>query len=134
MRAYVKIVGVVIADPLYKWAMTPVKAQQRQHDYDADNIAAAVGDGAEALGNVNTEHALMRGSRKSGGIGAGSSSELLGNANAEHAVMRVKQKLSGTDSGEGAPRSVPGQVAALLAEAQDPNRLSRMYHGWAAWM
>ena len=36
--------------------------------------------------------------------------------------------------GEGGPRSVEGQVAQLLVDAQDPEKLSRMYAGWAAWV
>jgi ataxia telangiectasia mutated family protein len=38
------------------------------------------------------------------------------------------------EGGEGEPRGVEAQVAALLQEAQDPDKLSRMYIGWAAWV
>ena len=37
-------------------------------------------------------------------------------------------------AGEGEARSVEGQVQQLLQEAADPDRLCRMYVGWAAWL
>ncbi len=37
-------------------------------------------------------------------------------------------------AGEGEARSVEGQVQALLQEAADPDRLCRMYVGWAPWL
>lgn len=36
-------------------------------------------------------------------------------------------------AGEGEARGVEGQVQQLLADAQDPDKLSRMYIGWQAW-
>jgi ataxia telangiectasia mutated family protein len=49
-------------------------------------------------------------------------------------VLRVKQKLEGVAGGEGEPLGVPAQVDVLLAEAQDPELLCRMFVGWSAWM
>ena len=37
-------------------------------------------------------------------------------------------------AGEGEARSVEGQVQQLLLDAQDPDKLCRMYVGWAAWL
>lgn len=37
-------------------------------------------------------------------------------------------------TGEGEARGVEGQVQQLLADAQDPEKLSKMYVGWAAWL
>ena len=37
-------------------------------------------------------------------------------------------------AGEGDARGVEGQVRQLLAEAQDPELLCRMYAGWAPWL
>jgi len=102
------IVGVVIADPLYRWAMTPIKAQRRQQDID---------DTGDEHGDADVDD---------GG-------DTIGNADAERAVLRVKQKLAGVEV-SGAPRNVPGQVAMLLADAQDPDKLCRMFPGWAPWM
>lgn len=36
-------------------------------------------------------------------------------------------------AGEGEARGVEGQVQQLLADAQDPDKLCRMYIGWQAW-
>ena len=36
-------------------------------------------------------------------------------------------------AGEGEARGVEGQVQQLLADAQDPDKLSRHYIGWQAW-
>ena len=37
-------------------------------------------------------------------------------------------------AGEGEARSVEGHVQQLLHDAQDPEKLSRMYVGWASWV
>eukprot|EP00775_Hariotina_reticulata_P004991 gene4991-5233_t len=58
----------------------------------------------------------------------------IGNADAERAVLRVKQKLDGQDVEGGVALTVEAQVGLLLQTAQDPERLCRMYAGWAAWM
>lgn len=43
--------------------------------------------------------------------------------------------ISGFDlAGDGEARGVEGQVQQLLHDAQDPDFLSRMYVGWAAWL
>ena len=44
----------------------------------------------------------------------------------------AKQKLEGRESGEF--RGVEGQVQQLLQDAQDPEKLCRMFAGWAAWV
>lgn len=48
--------------------------------------------------------------------------------------MRVKKKLEGLDQGQGGVKTIAGQVAVLLAEAQDHEKLCRMYAGWASWV
>ncbi len=35
-EALLTVVGVVLHDPLYKWAMTPIKARRRQQALDED--------------------------------------------------------------------------------------------------
>ncbi|KAK9825683.1 hypothetical protein WJX81_003257 [Elliptochloris bilobata] len=107
------IVEVFIHDPLYKWALSPAAAQLRQ-----GGSQPGAGDAAPA--------ATALGEGESGGD--------LVNADAERALLRVKHKLEGLDSGEGEARSVEGQVQQLLQEAADPDRLCRMYVGWAAWL
>lgn len=40
------------------------------------------------------------------------------------------QKLEGVSEVSGLVKGVAAQVAELLAEARDPDKLSRMYVGW----
>ncbi|KAI8470131.1 MAG: kinase-like domain-containing protein [Monoraphidium minutum] len=114
-EALLTVVQVVLHDPLYRWRMSPVKAQRRQQELSA-------GDGASG------------GSEGDGTGGGEGPSQALGNADAARAVLRVKQKLEGVAGGEGEPLGVAAQVDALLAEAQDAEKLCRMFVGWSAWM
>ncbi|KAK1564596.1 hypothetical protein Q3G72_006661 [Acer saccharum] len=103
-EALLTIVEVFIHDPLYKWALSPLKALQRQKDTDDDSITC--------LGGLQDEY--------------------LGNKDAARALMRVKQKLDGYEEGE--MRSVHGQVQQLVQDAINPERLCLMFPGWAAWL
>ncbi|KAE8124229.1 hypothetical protein FH972_019134 [Carpinus fangiana] len=102
--ALLTIVEVFIHDPLYKWALSPLKALQRQKETDDD---------------LET-------------ILEGSQDEYEGNKDAARALMRVKQKLDGYEEGE--MRSVHGQVQQLIQDAIDSERLCHMFPGWASWM
>ncbi|KAF3511456.1 hypothetical protein F2Q69_00005633 [Brassica cretica] len=96
--------AVFIHDPLYKWALSPLKALQRQketEDYDGVNLE-------------------------------GLQEEFEGNKDAARALMRVKQKLDGYEGGE--MRSIHGQAQQLIQDAIDTDRLSHMFPGWGAWM
>ncbi|CAN8254904.1 unnamed protein product [Cochlearia groenlandica] len=103
-EALLTIVEVFIHDPLYKWALSPLKALQRQketEDYDGVNVE-------------------------------GLQEDFEGNKDATRALMRVKQKLDGYEDGE--MRSVHGQAQQLIQDAIDTDRLSHMFPGWGAWM
>ncbi|KAH6798041.1 Serine/Threonine-kinase ATM-like protein [Perilla frutescens var. hirtella] len=104
-EALLTIIEVFIHDPLYKWALSPLKAMQRQKDID-DDIDANLEDSEE--------------------------DEYEGNKDAARALLRVKQKLDGYEDGE--MRSVHGQVQQLIQDAIDPDRLCHMFPGWAAWL
>ncbi|PRQ24322.1 putative non-specific serine/threonine protein kinase [Rosa chinensis] len=103
-EALLTIVEVFIHDPLYKWALSPLKALQRQKemDYESDT---SLGD---------------------------SEDEYEGNKDAARALMRVKQKLDGYEEGE--MRSIHGQVQQLIQDAIDPERLCQLFPGWGAWL
>ncbi|KAL3529546.1 hypothetical protein ACH5RR_008868 [Cinchona calisaya] len=103
-EALLTIVEVFIHDPLYKWALSPLKALQRQKETDDD-----------------LETSLE-----------GSEEEYEGNKDAARALLRVKQKLDGYEEGE--MRSVHGQVQQLIQDAIDPDRMCQMFPGWGAWM
>ena len=49
-------------------------------------------------------------------------------------VVQMKQKLQGYEDPNGEVMSVEGQVRRLVSEAQDPNNLCRLFHGWAPWL
>ncbi|KAL5544201.1 hypothetical protein UlMin_007985 [Ulmus minor] len=103
-EALLTIVEVFIHDPLYKWALSPLKALQRQKETD-DDLATTLG---------------------------GSDDDYEGNKDATRALMRVKQKLDGYEDGE--MRSVHGQVQQLIQDAIDSERLCQMFPGWGAWL
>lgn len=103
-EALLTIVEVFIHDPLYKWALSPLKALQRQKETD-DDLETSLEDSEE---------------------------EYEGNKDAARALLRVKQKLDGYEEGE--MRSVHGQVRQLIQDAIDPDRLCRMFPGWGAWL
>eukprot|EP00878_Enallax_costatus_P029422 GHUV01031903.1.p1 GENE.GHUV01031903.1~~GHUV01031903.1.p1 ORF type:complete len:172 (+),score=38.04 GHUV01031903.1:1219-1734(+) len=126
-EALLTVVEVVLHDPLYKWQMATVKAQRKQQD-------PLVATGAAAAGSSNSGSGAAGGG-SSGRLGPSSTAiDEIGNADAERAVLRVKQKLEGQDVEGGAALSVAAQVGVLLAAAQDPNNLCRMFLGWAAFM
>ncbi|KAF6252289.1 hypothetical protein COO60DRAFT_542235 [Scenedesmus sp. NREL 46B-D3] len=128
-EALLTVVEVVLHDPMYKWQMTPVKAQRRQQD-----PLAADGGGAGAAAPAGTAGgAAASGGGASSAGPAGSGAAAIGNADAERAVLRVKQKLEGQDVEGGVAMSVAAQVGKWLQDAQDPDRLCRMFVGWAAW-
>ncbi|KAK4479334.1 hypothetical protein RD792_014846 [Penstemon davidsonii] len=104
-EALLTIIEVFIHDPLYKWALSPLKAMQRQKDID-DDLDADLEDSDE--------------------------DEYEGNKDAARALLRVKQKLDGYEDGE--MRSVHGQVQQLVQDAIDPDRLCHMFPGWGAWL
>lgn len=103
-EALLTIIEVFIHDPLYKWALSPLKALQRQKE-TYDDLETSFED---------------------------SQDEYEGNKDATRALMRVKQKLDGYEEGE--MRSVHGQVQQLIQDAIDPDRLCQLYPGWGAWL
>ncbi|KAK7317181.1 hypothetical protein RJT34_01188 [Clitoria ternatea] len=102
--ALLTIVEVFIHDPLYKWALSPLKALQRQKEMD-DDLEASLEE------NQN---------------------DYQGNKDATRALLRVKQKLDGYEDGE--MRSIHGQVQQLIQDAIDSERLCQMFPGWGAWL
>ncbi|BBN18785.1 serine-protein kinase ATM [Marchantia polymorpha subsp. ruderalis] len=104
-EALLTIIEVFIYDPLYNWALSPLKALQRQQELDD------LDDSLPESDNMT---------------------ETEGNKDAARALFRVKQKLDGYEEGE--MRSLQGQVQQLIQDAQDPERLSQLFPGWGAWV
>ncbi|KAK7350621.1 hypothetical protein VNO77_09440 [Canavalia gladiata] len=103
-EALLTIVEVFIHDPLYKWALSPLKALQRQKEMD-DDLDTSLEE---------------------------PQNDYQGNKDAARALLRVKQKLDGYEDGE--MRSIHGQVQQLIQDAIDPERLCQMFPGWGAWL
>eukprot|EP00850_Spirogloea_muscicola_P022712 SM000308S11822 [mRNA] locus=s308:82698:105864:+ [translate_table: standard] len=106
-EALLTIIEVFIHDPLYKWAISPLKALQRQQD-------APMLDNSDSF-NFDPYGEVREGKQE-----------------AARALMRVKHKLDGYEDGE--LRSIQGQVQQLIQDAVDPERLCTMFPGWAAWL
>jgi ataxia telangiectasia mutated family protein len=103
-EALLTIIEVFIHDPLYKWALSPLKALQRQKETDEDETS-----------DVESPE-----------------DENEGNKDATRALMRVKQKLEGYEEGE--MRSIQGHVQQLIQDAVDSERLCQMFPGWGSWL
>lgn len=108
-EALLTIIEVFIHDPLYKWALSPLKALQRQKDTNELDEASEDTSEMENFGEPAE-----------------------GNRDAARALMRVKQKLDGYEAGD--MRSIQGQVQQLVQDAQDLDNLCQMFPGWGAWL
>lgn len=110
------ILSAVVADPLYKWNVSPVEARQRQTAKDKDSEARYVVNGDE---NRDMD---------------GWSSNEDKNKAAEKTIAKINEKLKGyEDSTSGEQQSVEGQVQLLINSARDADNLSTMYPGWSPW-
>ncbi|KAJ1684822.1 hypothetical protein LUZ63_016212 [Rhynchospora breviuscula] len=103
-EALLTIIEVFIHDPLYKWALSPLNALQRQKETE-EEMDSSLEDSQDAY---------------------------EGNKDAARASLRVKQKLDGYEEGE--MRSIQGQVQQLIQDAVDIDRLCQMFPGWGAWL
>ena len=110
------LVEVLIHDPILKWAMSPELAARRQQRVDdsaeEEDVGAAVQPGVPGAPGTH-------------------GADVIQSVDAERALLRVRQKLEGVEGGE--PRSVEGHVQQLIQDARDPDKLCRMYPGWAPW-
>lgn len=110
--ALLTILSAVVADPLYTWSMSPVKAREMQGGEGQDGISQLGGDDGEADG-------LSAGHNEAG----------------SQAVAKVQQKLQGYEDGtSGEQQSVTGQIQMLVNAARDPEKLCEIYHGWGPWV
>eukprot|EP01125_Pyxidicula_operculata_P014600 TRINITY_DN4881_c0_g1_i1.p1 TRINITY_DN4881_c0_g1~~TRINITY_DN4881_c0_g1_i1.p1 ORF type:complete len:1571 (-),score=264.66 TRINITY_DN4881_c0_g1_i1:211-4749(-) len=105
------IVEVFVHDPLYRWALSPVKALRIQHNDEDEN------DDEDDDSKKNTDD-----DEKKTPI----------NADVERTLIRLRQKLQGIENGQ--TLSVNGIVQQLISEATSPNNLCRMFPGWAPWV
>lgn len=106
------ILSAVVSDPLYKWSLGPLKANQHQRNDDENHS------------KMDLPSAWMT-----------STMDESGNDAADRAIAKIHEKLEGYEDGtSGEHKTVAGQVKLLINEARDPGNLSVMFAGWAPWM
>jgi serine-protein kinase ATM len=112
--AVLTILSSIVADPLYMWSVSPVKARQRQERHDSQSTM-----GYRRLSKATSERM----------------DENNANEAATHAITRIQEKLNGYENGtSGEQQSVTGQIQVLTSTAQDPDKLCIMFSGWAPFM
>ena len=120
------ILSAIVADPLYKWSVSPVAARRRQavlsvdEDDANDNVRTAASDRISSLlANKND-----------------SINDNLENEGANRALSRIARKLQGYEDGimAGEMKSIEGQVKLLINAARDPDNLCMLFSGWAPWL
>lgn len=113
-EAILTILEVFLHDPLYRWTLSSLAALKRQLAPDQQQLEVDSGSLSSEAGDASTDAAS------------------IGNAPAARALLRLKAKIQGVEYGQAL--SVEGQVNQLINEAQDPERLCKMYKGWAPWV
>ncbi len=104
------ILSAVVSDPLYKWSLSPLMANQRQRNDDESR-----------LDFLKTRMS--------------SASDESRNDAADRAIAKIHEKLQGYEDGtSGEHKTIAGQVKMLINEARDRDKLCVMFAGWAPWM
>lgn len=115
--ALLTILSAVVADPLYKWSISPVEARRRQASKDEDMTAGP----------------RIVGEKEINGLTEVQSREAQSKAGAK-AIAKIHEKLQGyEDSTAGEQQGVEGQVQLLINSARDPDNLCLLYPGWEPW-
>jgi len=100
------VVEVFLYDPLFRWALSPLKRYAQQRNDELDDPGVVAEERAEEL--------------------------WTGNADATKALLRVREKLKGFEEEE--VLTVEAHVHRLICEAVSPDNLAFMYEGWAPWV
>ena len=104
------ILSAVVSDPLYKWSLSPLMANQRQRNDDESRLD---------FPSVRVSSALDENR----------------NDAADRAIAKIHEKLQGYEDGtSGEHKTIAGQVKMLINEARDRDKLCVMFAGWAPWM
>jgi len=113
------ILSAVVADPLYKWSVSPVEGMRRQ------KVGSDEEDSSNHL-NVRVDD---------GGGERSESGDDDKNEMGKKAIARINDKLQGyEESTSGEQQGVEGQVQLLINSARDVENLSRMYVGWGPYI
>ena len=115
------ILSAVVADPLYKWNVSPIEGMRRQkrapdEETEAEkvDISSHVDQSGRVLGDEIPDDQNEMGKKT---------------------ISKINDKLQGyEDSTSGEQQGVEGQVQLLINSARDPDNLCVMYPGWSAWV
>jgi hypothetical protein len=110
------ILEVVIHDPLYKWCLSPEQLRLKQQKTRESSIQSSIDENLTATGKAETSNRPF--SRDA----------------AERTLRRIIMKIRGFEDPTGEAFSVPGQIGFIMNEARDPDKLCRMFVGWAPWV
>jgi len=126
------ILQVLVHDPLYRWMVSPRRQQQRTDDLAHDDHDPNRTSRPPRDNNTRRQREPALGAAAAAAAAADNTHQSAG---PERVLLRVKQKLQGyTDVDAGQVLSVEGQVTQLIAEAQDPDNLCRIFEGWSAFL
>lgn len=103
-------------DPLFRWALSPLKAFMRQ---------SKVSSNASFLQKKNSFHG-------SDDIPEDANAVVQGNSEAARALLRVQEKLSGYLQSEQVDTRT--HVRRLINDAKNIEFLCKMFEGWAPWV
>ena len=116
------ILSAIVADPLYKWSVSPVAARRRQAAQNAED------EGIDLTRETSQGvTAYLTSNQKSNGNE---------NEGANRALARIARKLKGYEDGivAGEMKSIEGQVKLLINAARNPDNLCMLFAGWAPWL
>lgn len=114
------ILSAVVADPLYKWSVSPVEGMRRQTLENDDSVSENV--------NVSSKGEAMRNDQ-------GSDIPDDKNEMGKKALAKINDKLQGyEESTSGEQQGIEGQVQLLINSARDVDNLCRMYPGWSPFV
>lgn len=101
------ILSAVVSDPLYKWSLSPLMANQRQRNDDESRLDFPCARLSSALDENRNDAA-------------------------DRAIAKIHEKLQGYE--DGTSKTIVGHVKMLINEARDRDKLCVMFAGWAPWM
>jgi ataxia telangiectasia mutated family protein len=114
------ILSAVVADPLYKWSVSPVEGMRRQK----------MGSDDAATDNMDIPVDGDQNSKVQGGEISDDKNEM-----GQKALAKINDKLQGyEESTSGEQQGVEGQVQLLINSARDADNLCLMYPGWSSFV
>ena len=135
--ALLTILTSIAADPLYIWAMSPVKARARQlalNNDDPDGGNGEFDSEASESGDMRLLVDVLKEKHDKEDVSF-AINYAKRNDQASHVIAKVQQKLQGYEDGtSGEQQEVEGQIQFLINQARSIDNLALMYPGWAPWL